>query len=68
MQHAEKRVEQTDVVNFHRHPSSTSPSLISLKVILSFYLISTKCMCCDSAEHTSFPVGGRVVGGKGGDI
>ena len=23
-------------------------------------------MCCDSAEHTSFPVGGRVVGGKGG--
>ena len=41
MQHAVKRVEQTDVVNFHRHPSSTSPSLISLKVILSFYLIST---------------------------
>lgn len=40
MQHTEKRVEQTDVVNFRRHPSSASPSLIWLKVIFSFYLIS----------------------------
>lgn len=59
MQHAEKRVEQTDVVNFHRHPSSTSPSLIWLKVILSFHLISTNkvCVCAIILLNTLFPQG-----------